>query len=201
VSGEDFLDFLGEEAHPAHPAPPPSPGNTYEPPEPEQQSGLMDPGEVIRRQLQAWLELAVAARFEAPSPPADAVPMAVHRALADVRARLDQVEMTLASAMALKASTQARARQLEQAADDAWDDRAGAERRIRRDFEGARERYAWWNLDIRPQRQRAREARDLADFVRDVHDRIRLHHDGINEVRRDLAARLTHLRWERNMEQ
>jgi hypothetical protein len=120
----------------------------------------------------------------------------------EVRARLDRLELVYASIMGLRSATAAQAKALEQAADDAWNDRAAEGRRnVRREWEGAKERYAYWELDIRPQRMRARAARELADFAKDACERIELAHRGLDGARRDLAGRMTHLRWESSMEQ
>lgn len=164
-----------------------------------------DPQDVLRRQCEAWVTAATELRF-APDrwPSAQASPWNVAEALVTVRSRLDGVEAYLGNAMALRAATAAQAKHLEQAADDAWDGQADEERRSRRprpEWQGAKERYAYWNLAIRPQRALAREARELADYVRDAYDRIKLAYDGLDGTRRDLNARLTHLRWETNQEQ
>lgn len=182
---DDFLGLLEDEGVPADSA-----------------ELVADPAEVVRQQCAVWVESASSLRHGAPWPSANAPPVQVRDALVDVRSRLDQLELVYARAMALKAATAAQARAAEQAADDAWDDRANADRRaIRREYEGSRERYAYWELDIRPLRLRAREARERADFARATCDRIELAYRGLDGLRRDLAGRLTHLRWETSMEQ
>jgi hypothetical protein len=141
-------------------------------------------------------------RYNAPWPAASASPTQVKNALVEVRSQLDRLEVVYSAAMGLRGATAAQAKALEQAADDAWDDKANAERRAaRREYEGPRERYAYWELDIRPHRHRAREARALADFARETCDRVELAYRGLDGLRRDLVGRLTHLRWESNMEQ
>lgn len=169
---------------------------------PEGPPVLDDPEGAIMAEGEGWAGLALEYSKGAPWPGKDATPWDVKDALVEARARLDRVESLLAAALALRYVTMSRARKLELAADDAWDDRAGAERRRPRgDFTSAKEQHAYWNLDIRPQRQEARKARELADYVQSVHDRVRLHYDSLNTRRRDLDARLTHLRWESNQEQ
>lgn len=183
---DDFLSMLDE------------PGNatsTNAPDEPD------SPEDILRAQARQWLQAAEAVRYGASWPDADATPMQVHRALVDARATLDRMETVLAAVISFRHATASRAKSLELAAEDAWEDRAAADRRQRRDFEGARERYAWWNFDIRAQRLEARSARELAEYARDVHERVKLAYDGLNDTRRDLVARLTHLRWESSMEQ
>lgn len=164
-----------------------------------------DPQAVVRQQCGQWVQAAQELRFtdlQIIFPSAEASPHAVNAALVTVRTRLDQVEAILSAALTLKHGTAEQAKKLEQAADDAWDRQAQAERnRPRPEFQGSKERYAYWNLAVRGERTRAREARELADYARGVYDLIRLAYDGLNETRRDLAARLTHARWEIHMEQ
>lgn len=185
--GGDFLGLLGDVD---------DPGMLGE------QEELASPYDVIREQCAQWVEAAGALRRAALWPGPDAPPIEVANALVDTRTRLDRAEVLLGNAMALKAGTAAQAKALEAAADDAWDDQAYAGRNgYRREYEGPRERYAYWEIAIRPQRRAAREARAMADFAKDIYDRIRLSYDGLNELRRDTAGRLTHLRWETHLEQ
>lgn len=187
---DDFLGMAGE-----------GPGTTH-PNEPGSQDILDDPAGVLRRQCEEWLATARDLRYNAPWPRSSATPSQVSEALVEARASLDRLEVVYSAVIGLRSATATQARVLEQAADDAWDDRANAERRTaRREYEGPRERYAYWELDIRPQRRRARDARDLADYVKAACDRVELAYRGLDGLRRDLAARLTHLRWETSMEQ
>lgn len=164
--------------------------------------GDLDPRAAVRGQCDQWVQLAMALRFSPDRwPGAQASPSDVKDALVDVRSRLDQMENLLVSVMALRSGSAAGAREAEQRAEDAWDRQAEAERhRPRPEYQGSRERYAYWNLAIRAERANAREARDLADYVRGIHDVIRVAYDGLNETRRDLVSRLTHFRWESNLE-
>jgi hypothetical protein len=164
---------------------------------------LEDPGTVARQQCAMWADAAGRWRFQdLPRPNAQASPSDVKDALVEVRARLDSIEVILSQVISFKAGTAAQAESLERVADDAWDDQALAEqRRPRPEYQGSKERYAYWNIAIRVQRARARDARDLANLARSTYDQIKLHYDGLNETRRDLAARLTHARWEIHLEQ
>lgn len=193
---DDFMDILGGDAGAAGDFEPGDEEALYE-------GDLQDPRTIIRQQCELWLEAARRWRFDdMPRPNAQASPAQVANALVDVRARLDSVEVILGSVMSTRSATAMQARELEQAADDAWDRQAEAERRRPRpEWQGAKERYAYWNLAIRTERQRAREARALADLLRDTYDRVRLSYDGLNDTRRDLTTRLTHARWEIHMEQ
>jgi hypothetical protein len=198
---DDFLGLLGdpEEGVQHYPNEPDFPPELEAP---NLGDSLPDPAEVVRQQCAEWLSAASALRYSAPLPGSAAPPVEVKDALVEVRARLDRLELVYASVMSLKAATAAQAKALEQVADDSWNDRAVEERRSpRREWEGAKERYAYWELDIRPQRQRARAARELADFAKDACERIELAYYGLDSLRRDLAGRMTHLRWESSMEQ
>jgi hypothetical protein len=162
-----------------------------------------DPAAAVRAQCDQWAQAAMQLRF-APDrwPSAHASPTDVKNALVDVRGLLDQLEGLLANIVSFKGATAAQARDLEQQADDAWDEQAEAERRRPRpEYQGSKERYAYWNLAIREQRARARQAREMADYARTTYDVVRLVYDGLNETRRDLASRLTHFRWESHIEQ
>src|ERR1700742_1379553 len=89
-----------------------------------------DPVEVVRAQCDQWAQDAMNLRFSPDRwPGTSASPTAVKNALVDVRALLDQLEGLLANVMAFKAAATAQAVAVEQAADDAWDRQAEAERR------------------------------------------------------------------------
>lgn len=155
---------------------------------------------VLRDKCAEWLAAAYALR-KSPWPGKGASPFAVSEALVQARANLDNLETIYGHIMALRAASEAKARELEVKASDAWDKEANDHRREpRREYEGSQERYAYWRLATRIQLLEARDAREFADFVKGTYDRIKLCYDGLNELRRDLASRLTHLRWEKSME-
>lgn len=161
---------------------------------------LSDPIAAIREQCNSWLASAFQLR-QVRNPPDTAAPAAVHQALVQARAQLDTLETVLSTALAFKAVTATNARQQEDIAEDAWDDKAGEGRRqMRREFEGAQERYAWWRLDTRDQRRAARQARAAADVAADTAERIRIAYRGLDGLRADLNARLKYLQWESMME-
>lgn len=164
---------------------------------------LDDPVAAVRAQCDQWAQAAMALRFDPDRWPVSAAsPSDVKDALVQVRSRLDQLEGLLANVISFKGATAAQARDLEQQADDAWDDQAEAERRRPRpEYQGSKERYAYWNLATRVERGRARQAREMSDYARSTFDVIRLVYDGLNETRRDLVTRLGHARWETHMEQ
>lgn len=123
-------------------------------------------------------------------PDEDASLPVVHRALVLARVRLDQLEMVVAQAMALKAAAETNAAKLEQEEQDAWDDQAFAARNRRTEFEGAAERYAIWRIKTRDQRAAARLAREVADIAASTERRVTLMHRGLDGARLDLHRRL-----------
>jgi conjugal transfer/entry exclusion protein len=156
--------------------------------------------EVIRQQCQLWVNEASALRiFQRPGPAAP--PGEVHSRLLEARGKLDRLEAILAEITAYRASMKARARQLEQDADDAYDKeldqlaRAG----VRRDYEGAQERYAQARLAALPQRQRSRTAQRAADLVASNEEVVRGMFRGLRDVREELLASLRYLQWENQL--
>lgn len=136
------------------------------------------------------------------APGIDAIPHKVHSALVDARARLDQLEGILGQAMDLKHAAGMEARRLEQAEQDAWDEKADNARKrgLRQDFEGAQERYATWRLQTRDERLAARHARAVADLCDICEAKVRLAHRGLDNARQDLHARLRALAFESTLE-
>lgn len=124
-------------------------------------------------------------------------PAVVHAALLEARSHLDRLETILSEVTALRVAAQVRARELEDQAQDEWDKQAKtAQQTGRREFEGARERYAMWDLATINERIRARDARKVADLVSGTEDRIRLAYRGLDGMRQDLLASLRYLAWE-----
>lgn len=127
-----------------------------------------------------------------PLPDESAALPAVHRALVEVRARLDQLETVHGQALTLKAAAEAAALGEERAEQDAWDDEAERyqKRGLRQDYEGAQERYAVFRIRTRDVRARARAARDIADLAAFTERRISAMHRGLDGARLDLHRRL-----------
>lgn len=136
------------------------------------------------------------------SPPVEASPHVVHRALVDARSRLDQLEPVLGQAMDLKQATVMRAVELEQAADDAWDEVADKARKqgLRDQFEGAQERYATWRLKTREPRLEARHARQEADVATACEAKVRMFYRGLDNARQDLHKRISALAFENSLD-
>lgn len=156
--------------------------------------------EALKAHCAQWVKKALELR-DVENPSAQASPSSVRDALVQARANLDQLETLLSQVIALKVSADVRAKELEGAAEDAWDIKAEAERRtMRRDYEGSKERYAYWNIAVRAERHAARDARLFADYCRGAYDRIKLAYDGLDKARQDLNSRLKHLQWESSME-
>lgn len=136
------------------------------------------------------------------NPPSGSAPDAVHLALVDARARLDQLEELLGQAMDARHASAMEATRLEQAAQDAWDEVADSSRKqgLRAEFEGAQERYATWRLKTRPQHLAARNARAMADIAAACEAKVRMLYRGLDGTRQDLHKRLSALAFENNLE-
>jgi hypothetical protein len=192
---DEFLAYL--EGQPAHPG---SPNNSNDPDQVLPVTSLEEAEAAVYAEAESWVQAVVQLRHSVPWPGLEATPYDLDDALTRVRAVMDRVEAILGHSLALRWSAEGRAKTAEQAADDAWNERAARDRRTRHEYEGAKERYAYWELDIKAHRTAARKARALADYARNVSERIRLSYDGLNETRRDLNSRLTRLRWDATME-
>jgi hypothetical protein len=167
----------------------------------EEEPPPLDPAVVLAEECRGWLQATMELRARVPNPPPTAPHTVVHDALTTARAVQDRIETLLSLAIGFKNACEAKARMLENAADDAWDDQAKQEKRYgRREYEGAQERYAYWRLACRTQRKDARDARELADIASDVERRVRLHYYGLDGARDDLGRRLAVLRMENSME-
>lgn len=155
---------------------------------------LDEPAAVLAAEAKGWLTEVQQLRKAVRNPPVAAGPDALYQVLVQARGNMDRIEELLAMALSFKGAAEVKARELEQAAEDAWEDTASRERRTpRRDFEGSRERYAYWNIAIRDHVFRARRARKLADIAADTERCIALHYYGLDKARQDLARRLSAL--------
>lgn len=161
----------------------------------------LDPTAAVLGQCQAWLSEARELRA-VPNPSVAATLDPLHQALVTARGNQDRLEEILLRAIALKAATAVRAKELEEAAEDAWEDQANKDRRtMRRDFEGAKERYAYWSIAIREQRGRARLARKAADIADSTETSISKLYYGLDKARLDLHKRMSAvLSWQSNLE-
>jgi hypothetical protein len=156
---------------------------------------------VYYEQLQRWLKEAGELRvFDVPD--TNAAPSEVHEAIQVLRGNLDRLEGILADVTALKIANRAAQRAREEEAQDAWDKQADIESRaaVRREFEGAEERYARWRLSTLPQLQAVRQARVLAEFSAQTEARVAIMFRGLRDVREELLVRLKYLQWESAME-
>lgn len=137
-----------------------------------------------------------------PQPYERSLPHVVHDTLVKVRANLDSLEGVLSQAMDLKVAAEIDARRQEQAAEDAWDDKADSARRqgLRDQYEGAQERYATWRLQTRKERAVARHAREVADIAAACEAQVRLAYRGLDATRLDLHQRLRALAFESTLE-
>lgn len=151
--------------------------------------------------LRYWLTEAARLRnFK--RPPSGSAPHVVHESLIQLRAVLDEFEPVLMNVTILKMGAVVQQKELEEAAQDAWDKLADAERTrpVKRDFEGAEERYARWRLASIEQLRDARQARRRAEFAAQVEFSVRTMYWGLMNIREELLGSLRELQWESTME-
>lgn len=159
------------------------------------------PEDVVRGRLTALVRQAYELRsFK--RPPADAAPAVVHEALVRLRTDLDVLENCMIQVSLIRQATESEQKAAEEEAQDAWDRQADAEYRrgVRRDFEGAEERYARWRLATFEQQRVARQSRARADLARQSEIAVRTVYRGMNGIREELLASLRYLQWESAME-
>lgn len=161
-----------------------------------------DPVQVVTEYGQAVLPQAVAARiFEVP--PRTAAPEEFRDALLRCRAQLDRLEELLGGAQALAGEVRRTAAEMEQAAELAWDtvvDGIPPGHRLRQEYTSAKERQSYANLQALPARRRARQWAKAADLAKDLAERIRLMHRGLDGTRQDLHRVLGHFTLERSLD-
>jgi len=133
-------------------------------------------------------------------PDVSAPPPDIHAALVAARGSLDRLEEIFSLAMVLRSGAEARARELTEAADDAFEENLASRARRAREFEGTRERQAEASLDTLPYRKSARSAAKAAALAADLEKRIRLRYYGLAKLRDELADRLRHTSWESNLD-
>lgn len=161
-----------------------------------------DPTDAVREQCAEWLREALALR-RVEIPASNAPPQQFYETLLETRQRLDRVETLLGLAMGLRGSTARRRNDLHDVTEDAWDSAASTSRQHRpvtKEFEGARERYADWNLTVLPQRMEERQMQRIRDQAKETEDRIKLVHDGLRDVRQDCLRAVGYLQWESSLE-
>ena len=119
-----------------------------------------------------------------------------------VRSRLDLAETILQASAMFRDEAARIARQLSQAADDAFDDRLVHAGRSGRgpEFEGVKDREAAARLDTLEARRRARTAERVADIARTRHEQLRTSFYGLRDIRQELLDRLRELQWETALE-
>lgn len=133
-----------------------------------------------------------------------APPEEFYTTLLMVRAKQDRLEELLRNAMDWHRRAQHLARKAEEAAQDAWDQAAERERRMGaqsgRDYEGAQERYARWNVQVLEERRRARAYARAEQAAKSAVDLLRLMYQGLDGVRRDIHRILSYFPLESNLE-
>lgn len=131
-----------------------------------------------------------------------ASPAEVHRALVTARGQLDRLEAIVIEVSAYRAGVRIRARELEQVASDAYDRRLRgiAQQGVRRDYEGAQERYAEARLDSLGVQQEARTAQRVTDIVASCEETVKALYRGLRDVREELLASLRYLAFENTLD-
>ncbi len=155
--------------------------------------------DAVKAQCADWLRQAHELR-QVEIPGSDYPPRQFYEALLQVRGRLDSMERLVDNAVALRASISRAVADLHDATEDAWDNQAAPGRKRAREFEGARERYADWNLAVLPQRQEERQMQRLAEVAKETEDRIIKLYRGLNDARQDCVKALGFLTWESSLE-
>ncbi len=155
--------------------------------------------EAVKAQCAEWLMTAQNYRTVL-MPEPGAPPQEFYEALLQVRGHLDSMEPLLDAATGLRGSTARMTKDLHDAAEDAWDRQAAAGRRHIKEFEGARERYADFNLATLEQRMAERQMARLADLAKETEERLRLIYRGLNDARQDCLKVIGYLQWESSLE-
>lgn len=157
--------------------------------------------DAVKAQCAEWLTQASSLRQISDSIPGiGAPPQHFYESLLNIRGHLDSLEQLRDRAIALRCSLNRSVADLHDVTEDAWDRLASAGRKRARDFEGARERYADWNLGVLPQRQAERQMQRLAEVAKETEDRITNMYRGLNDARQDCLKALGFLTWESSME-
>lgn len=163
-----------------------------------------DPVEFMRGLSTGWLNEVAELRKQASAamPARGAPPQSYAEALATIRPLLDRVEEIHSVAIATAGGAKRAATEATAQCQEAWDEQATRQERARtgKDFEGAQERYARWNLAILGQRRQARRNDHAAGLALDAERRIRLAHQGIEGMRQELIPVLRFLQWETSQE-
>jgi len=126
----------------------------------------------------------------------------VHKALLDVRARLDAAEQLKLAGRKLRREFRDKARLRAQERDDEYDDRldklsAGA---VRREWESGREREARARLQVVEMTRTVRTAEAARSRVEEMFDSLTDMFFGLLNIREELIARLRELQFETAME-
>lgn len=162
---------------------------------------VADAHEAVKAKFQDWMTQAIALR-RVDLPPKNAPPQVFHEARTLVRTRMDQLEEILSDAMAMRGAIRRSARDLNDAAEDAWDDRADEARKAGRmdQYTAGRERAAYFNLDTRAQRSAARDMAQLLDVANEIVDRLWLKYNGLKATMADMTKELRYHQFESNLE-
>jgi hypothetical protein len=138
-----------------------------------------------------------------PVPPHDAQPSAVHEAIIELRARLDLAEGLMTEMARRRRKARRVARQRSEAADDSYDAEMArlAERAIRLEYQGVRDRIAMAQVHASAYRRKARQAERLADLIEEAEDAVKSAFFGLRDIRKELLSRQdSYLPWLHHLE-
>lgn len=156
----------------------------------------------LAERLRPLLAEAVLLRTEAPPLLAEASPQELLTALAELRARLDRVEAILRGVIRVRAQAKRVVDGLDAQLIEEWDQALMRVRAsgVRREYEGARERYAETNLATLPLRRRVREAQHTLSVAEEALELLRFLHRGLDSHRADLHVMVRALTVERSLD-
>ena len=169
-------------------------------PPPEQQP---DQGPVAFVQATGAQILAQASEMRAfVLPHQEEAPDAWREALHRIRGQLDRLEALRAQALTLRSTIRSGRIQHTQAAEEAWSSAAAADQRRGqiREFEGAKERAARFDLAAIGERRRMRQWEIAAEMADTVAEQVRGMHAGLRDARTDIIEYLRALAWESHLD-
>lgn len=165
------------------------------------QPQIADPVALVREQSGIWLGEAQELRKIA-VPSLGSGPERYRQALLVTRASLDRMEEILLQTMRLRGGMQRKAAECEHAAEDRWNTLAEQASRTSgsRDYEGAKERYARFEVQCFEVNREARQWRLASDLATDLAEQIRTMHFGLKDVRGELIEHLRAFVLETNLD-
>lgn len=136
-------------------------------------------------------------------PPHDALPEDVHKAVRDLRVRLDAAESVIQQVGREKRRVRRISRRLADAADDAYDAELHrrSERAVKLEYESIQDRLVGARVQASPLRRKARAAAAVLDRVEEAEDSLKSSFFGLRDVRKELLTTLdSYLPWLHSLE-